>query len=94
MAGNGHHYKTPAEVSTNLRRRPFFWSTLDFGRKFVKFRTKIFFFIFCFVYFLVSTRIAAALQLRLDSTVQASTHATSYSLNAACIQHPVAYAGF
>ena len=25
VAGNGNHYKTPAEFSTNLRRRPFFF---------------------------------------------------------------------
>ena len=61
VAGNGYHNKTTAEVSTNLRRRPFF---------------------------LVFTRIAAALQMRLDSTAKASTHATFYSLNATLYPTP------
>ena len=41
VAGNGNHYKTSAEVRTNLRQRPFFLSTSDFEREFAKFRTNL-----------------------------------------------------
>ena len=85
MAGNINHYKTPAEVSSSLRRRPFFWSAPDFGGKFAKFETN--FGEDLFVIFLVFTRIAASLRLHLDSTAKASTQATFYSFNAACIRH-------
>ena len=84
MPGNGHHYKPPAEVTSNLRQRPFSWFTPDFGRKIAKFWTNF----GKDLFFLVFIRIAAALRLRQDSTAEASsTHATFHSLTGACKQH-------
>ena len=43
VAGNCNYYKTLAEVSSNLRQRPFFifWSLPDFGHNFAKVQTRV-----------------------------------------------------
>ena len=80
--------KIPAEVSSDLRQRSFFFGThVNLG---AKFRTKIVpvcgldFFLFFDRILVNFVLISAALQLRLDTAAKASCHAIFYSLSAAC----------